>query len=656
MRRFSFKRGLRFLRQGGRAWVVVRRLTDGSIQMEADDGELWNAREAETLRLCQTGQLTIDLENSPVHAPPVMTTRELSTYSMPIQQRARRRVAYLQRLLAEGELHFSAKAIIPRIQRIATELGDPNPPSPTSIYRWHCRYSVGSSITNLADRWEKQGRRRKWSDEIHRIIKEVIDTVLLNKQRYPRKAVCDSVAYQILQVNKGRAPAEQLKKPSRASLYRYMACLEEYELMQGRLGKAVAERRYRMVLGTQKAERILERVELDHTPINLLVYCDRSMLPMGKPWLTLAIDKHSRMIMGFYIGFRTPSAYAVLMCLTQAILPKDDLLAQYPDITLPWRARGIFEMLVSDNGMELHSDALMKACEEMGIQLQFCPAKVPEYKGAVERVLKTINHDLIHRLPGTVFSNVIERGDYDSENLACISFNTLLHLVTKWIVEIYNQTPHRGIGMPPAKKWDIGEQARIIEYPAEPAQLRVIFAHTAERRVFHYGVEVNGLRYNSPDLQVLRRRHGEALRVALKYHEDDVGYVHVLDADQKAYFDVPAIDQEYAAGLSLIQHELIRAQLREANQDPDSQAQLLLKKHELQEVIRAGTHSRKMADRKRRAVMAGLDSASVQQEVKRAPRKTPQSKQYADKLPEHLSDDLPEFRVDNRNRSDRGAV
>ena len=144
--------------------------------------------------------------------------------------------------------------------------------------------------------------------------------------------------------------------------------------------------------------------------------------------------------------------------------------------------------------------------------------------------------------------------------------------------------------------------------------------------------------------------------MALKYHEDDVGYVHVLDADQKAYFDVPAIDQEYAAGLSLIQHELIRAQLREANQDPDSQAQLLLKKHELQEVIRAGTHSRKMADRKRRAVMAGLDSTSVQQEVKRAPRKTPQSKQYADKLPEHLSDDLPEFRVDNRNRSDRGAV
>ena len=66
MRRFSFKRGLRFLRQGGRAWVVVRRLTDGSIQLEADDGELWNAREAETLRLCQTGQLTIDLENSPV--------------------------------------------------------------------------------------------------------------------------------------------------------------------------------------------------------------------------------------------------------------------------------------------------------------------------------------------------------------------------------------------------------------------------------------------------------------------------------------------------------------------------------------------------------------------------------------------------------------
>lgn len=646
MRRFSFRRGLRFLRQK-RAWLVVRRLTDGSIQLEAEDGELWNVREADVIRQCAVGELVVDLENSPDCAPPVLINRDLSSYPEPLQARALRRQMYLQRLRAKGPLVFTAKALTPLIREIAAEIGDPTPPSPVSIYRWNYRYSVGASVTNLIDHRDRLGRRRRWSPEIQEIVTMAIDTILLHEQRYPRKAVCDKVFHQVTQINRTRPPENQVTAPSRATLYRYMACLEDYELTAGRHGKAVADRRYRMVLGTQKAERLLERVEIDHTPLNVLVFCEKSTLPLGKPWLTAAIDKYSRMIVGFYIGFHTPSAYSVLSCLAQAILPKEDLLKPYPDITTRWPARGLFEVLVCDNGMELHASALAKACEEFGVQLQFCPAKTPEYKGAVERVLKTINHDLIHRLPGTVFSNVTERGEYDSENLACISFDTLLHVVTKWIVEIYNQTPHRSIGMPPAKKWEMGERERILEYPAEPAQVRVILAHCTERRVFHYGVEVNGLRYNNADLQLLRRRHGEDLRVTVKYHEGDVGYIHVFDPDQKAYFEVQAIDQGYAAGLRLIQHELIRAKLRKENEKPEALAALLAKKHELQDLIHTAAHSRKMATRKRKAVMKGVDSVSAHKPKSvgsKRPKTTP-----ATPLPSSAGGPVPKFKSVRRD-------
>jgi putative transposase len=190
---------------------------------------------------------------------------------------------------------------------------------------------------------------------------------------------------------------------------------------------------------------LLERWEIDHTPIDSLIICEKTLLPLGRPWLTIIIDKYSRMVVGFYISFRAPSAYAVLQCLKQAILPKDELLKKYPDITTPWPARGIPEMIVCDNGMDLHAKALMNLCQELGIQIQFCPAKTPQYKGAVERFFRTMSSDLIHRLPGSVFSSVDKRGDYPSEERACITFDTLEHLITKWIVEIYNQTHHRGL-------------------------------------------------------------------------------------------------------------------------------------------------------------------------------------------------------------------
>lgn len=274
---------------------------------------------------------------------------------------------------------------------------------------------------------------------------EAIETIFLNPQKNPRKAVCEQVERLLGDLNRQLTAGGCLNTPSRSTLYRYMSRLEAYDVYAAREGKPSADREFRTVTGVQKTNRILERVEIDHTPINLLVFCDKSLLPIGRPWLTLAIDKHSRMVVGFYIGFHTPSAYSVLQCLKQAILPKDELLRRYPDITTPWPARGIPEVLVCDNGMDLHSSTLAMTCQELSIQLQYCPAKTPQYKGAIERFLKTINHSLIHALPGSVFANPVERGDYPAEKLSAISFDALVHIVTKWVVEIYAMENHRGI-------------------------------------------------------------------------------------------------------------------------------------------------------------------------------------------------------------------
>jgi putative transposase len=165
--------------------------------------------------------------------------------------------------------------------------------------------------------------------------------------------------------------------------------------------------------------------------------------------------------------------------------------------------------------------------------------------------------------------------------------------------------------MTPLQKWAIGERDRIIKHPVEPGYLEVLVGHTENRRVFHYGVEVNSLHYNNQYLQLLSRRHGEKLHVDLKYYEDSLEFIHVFDPDEKVYFKVRAINSEYAEGLRLVQHQAIRLAIREQLKDPDSRELLLQKKQELQDIVTQSIHNKKMAKRKRGAVYQGRDNVAA---------------------------------------------
>jgi hypothetical protein len=57
--------------------------------------------------------------------------------------------------------------------------------------------------------------------------------------------------------------------------------------------------------------------------VELVVVDELQRLPLGRPWLTLAIDVASRMVTGFYVSLDAPSTLSVPLALTQAVLPKD---------------------------------------------------------------------------------------------------------------------------------------------------------------------------------------------------------------------------------------------------------------------------------------------------------------------------------------------
>lgn len=655
MKRFSFRKGLTFI-ELNRRWQLQRRLITGRLQFESDEGEIKNLTDKEILHLWNSGKWSIDETTLGINSDAIylVTPRDLSTYPAKWQEIAKKRLHYLNVINPQNN-KYNRIRWKPLIEKAAIEIGDKRPPSPSSVQSWWKRYHVTKSISALLPR-AQNGYLRK-EDARYSIFEEIIKTVYLNAQKLPVLELVRKIEQRIILLNMHRA--EKIKKIGKSTIYNWVANLRSDISDSSRLGADVARNKYRSVMGGLKVSQILERIEIDHTPLDLIVIDRTTMLPLGRAWLTLALDKHSRIVVGFYISFNPPSSYAVLQCLKQMILPKDDLLKRFPDIKNDWPVFGIPDLLALDNGMDLHSDALKKACLELGIQILFCPAATPEMKGSVERFFRTINKGLIHHLPGTTFSNVGERGDYPSEDMAAIDMETLVHLITKWIVDVYNVTPHRGIGDTPKNKWMDSAKHRIIDLPVYPAQLDVITGVPAKRTVFHYGIELEGLHYNNRQLQEIRKISGENMQVELKFYEDQVAYIDVFDPYAKEYLRVEAVHEDYAKDLHREAHRLSRVQARKKFGEQYSMPQLMEARNDIETIIKDALKAKKMGSRKLAANMLMHDSVSVfesrnpiedvNKPIKRHVTKAP------DPLDSGLDDDLPNLSVEafkNRNNDE----
>ena len=66
----------------------------------------------------------------------------------------------------------------------------------------------------------------------------------------------------------------------------------------------------------------MDLVQIDHTWMDVVVVDREWRLPIGRPWLTLAIDVASRAVAGFSVSLEAPSALSVSLVLSHGVLPK----------------------------------------------------------------------------------------------------------------------------------------------------------------------------------------------------------------------------------------------------------------------------------------------------------------------------------------------
>src|ERR1035437_1761275 len=311
-------------------------------------------------------------------------------------------------------------------------------------------------------------------------------------------------------------------------------------------------------MGHTISERPLDRAEIDHTILDLLVLDDETCLPLGRPYITLCIDHYSRCILGLFISFTPPSYMSVAECLKDCFRPKVWLKTAFPEIKNDWLAFGVMRTIVLDNGLEFHSDSLQQACYSLGIEMNYAPRRQGWFKGTIERFIGTMNRAVAHGAPGTSFANIMEKGDYDPAKHAVITLSQLNTISRKWIVDVYHQQPHRSIQTTPADKWKSIIRLEDIPLPDESTNFDVVMGRSGEKVLTHRGIDHEGLLYNSEELTDLRLRYGAKLMVEIRANDADIGHIYVLNPSTSASYSVPALRQDYAKGLSLWQHNVIK--------------------------------------------------------------------------------------------------
>ncbi|MCL7751796.1 DDE-type integrase/transposase/recombinase [Guyparkeria hydrothermalis] len=591
MSRYQFTPGHHIAYRGG-IWHIdssdpntqvlrLRRLSDGQvISMPMKEAVELLVREAIEF---------VSYEEATTTTPNVSHWVLADFASKPAEQKKKglRRLKYVQAVNELNLESFTEKTLTPVIANVAKEIGDPKPPSWISLYRWiRAHKQAGSDIRALLDDNASKGNRRnRLSQGVTSIIKQSIDSVFFRLSAPSVASVYEDILLRIHKENRMRNPDDALVAPSYRTVLRQVRKLDPMLITEKRRGKRAAEREFRAYGQGVVTTRPLERVEIDHTQLDMFVIDDESHLPLGRPYLTVALDHFTRSVVGFYISFTPPSAISVMECLKHAILPKVALHASYPKIRNTWDVYGVFETLVVDNGKEFYSTAFEEACLQLGINIQYSPPRQPWYKSSIERYFGTVNRKLIDSNPGKSMKELVQLAEYNPAKDAVIMFSSLVEIMHMWVVDIYQQTFNERIEDTPSAKWRKAVEKFPPILPRSKSELEVVLGLQETRKIQPTGVQFEGLRYNSPSLAHLRRRLVDKPVVDIKIDPSDISHIYVLDPIKQEYIRIPAVNQEYTAGKTLFQHQVIKNNAREHAQSTVNMAALFEAQERIQKVI-----------------------------------------------------------------------
>ena len=483
-----------------------------------------------------------------------------------------------------------------------------------SLYRWIKSYNESNGdFRSLVPSYQTCGGkdRARISPIVMDLINESIKSVYLQQTRITIKDLRSIVMEQILDHN--QYSSDKLFCPPLSSFARYVNKIPEYELVAGRIGKRIAERLFNPVGDGVKVSYPMERVEIDHTPVDVIIVDEMGEV-IGRPYFVMAIDKLTRYPLGFSIGMSNGVGWTEVMeCIRHILTHKSFVKEAYPFILNDWNAFGLPKTIVIDNGLEFKNKAMIDACYQIGFELQFCPPKVPQWKGSIERFFGSANTGLFHTLPGTTRSNPQKLGDESPVELAKLNFSTFLALLYKWIIDVYSQDLNKGAGGIPHKLWQIATDEFPVGLPNSASEMAVLMGKVDFRKITRRGIELLNLHYNSDELYKFflkfnKDNNGSQQSFKIKYNPLNIGEIYVYDnIIDKKWIKALCTSQTYSNNLTEWEHKEIQKCARNTY-GKINEFELIKSKAQIRQMIENGINYTK-------AQIARANKINSQQEI-----------------------------------------
>ncbi len=464
---------------------------------------------------------------------------------------ATERERVIQELLTGGEIES-------RIGAASARLGV----SRRQIYTWIARYRAAPNTSTLIDK--PSGRRHgavQLDAERERILLLTIDEHYLKQPRVKAEDVYK-------EVNR-RCAAKSLKAVARGTVLRRIRALDPETADRRRFGAKHAREKVSAAPGTFVVDDALDVMQIDHTQVDLHVVDEEYRRPIGRPWITVATDVATRMVGGFYLTLDEPSEVSVALCLAHAVLPKEAWLLERK-IQAEWPVWGVPQCVHVDNGADFKGEALRRGCADYGIRLEFRPPGRAHFGGHIERLIGTLMQRA-HSLPGTTYSNPLERGDYRSEKAACLTLKELEYWLTLEICVHYHGAIHRTLGTSPLVAWERALQLGIRQWlPQDLRRFYIGFLPVEDRTLQRTGVQLENIRYWSDALPAIARFKDI---VSVRYDPRNMSRIYVRGSQSSTYIDVPYADIRYPP-VSLFEIKAARALLRTQGRQRIAQYQI----------------------------------------------------------------------------------
>ncbi|SPA39615.1 conserved hypothetical protein [Cupriavidus taiwanensis] len=548
--------------QNGQAqWRVHRLLDGGVVQLENQATRAIRRMKISKLSAdILEGKLTVVRDaDTPMMSMQRRPDRALMCSStLPERYKAdlERKYAYVRHMRKIGLTKGQRSRISDAIISCSILLNDDDPPKDSVVMQWMRDYEMsGENPASLVSKNVKRRTSKRLRRDIRLVVEQILTKHYFVKNGCSMRTAHDRVIEALSQANaESQTPADP--EVSLSTVRRIILETSPFDRDRIRLGAARARAKWRYSKPGQASTRPLERVEIDHTLMDATVIDDRFILPLGRPVITLIVCTYSGYILGFFISFEGETVGRMVQCIKIAIQPKDKITAVH-SLSNAWHAMGGWETLCLDNSLAGHTSPFQHIAMDLGMDLEYCPVRMPWFKPSVERCLGELTRQLPAngrpRKPG------LGPDPFNPNEDACITFSDLCYGILKWIVDVHPfEINERKLARPIDLFLEGLDSCPPPTLLDNTTCLDVMAGVGTTATVDHGGIVRQYLRYTNDELVSLRREIGVNFKANVKYDPYNLGHVYLQDPRTGSWITVGARDEEYASGLTLTQHKLIR--------------------------------------------------------------------------------------------------